>query len=193
MLLKYTISKCCVQANVGFLSASIPNMCSLFSERHTQITQLSMSFNTEGLDAARECACSVSLGNRCQGPAGSSNVDGCPFGREVHWRSAIFDNSIISCGRGNIQQDLQDRHQDHLTSLQLDGNQSNSIVSAAGVIWHTVRQYGAYADAHMAGTIVLSGNSLVCLICKKNERLVTRTRVNPMNFTLSWFSSSYSS
>ena len=130
-------------------------MCSPFSKPLIEITQLTMHFNTESLNAARQCICLISPGgNKCRGPDGSSNVDGCLFGREVQWRSAIVDKSIISCGRGDIQQNVQGRS--YSDSFKIDRNHSDSIMSAATVIRHTVRQYGTYDDAFMAGTIVLS-------------------------------------
>ena len=132
-------------------------MCSGFSESLTEIRQLTMNFNTEAFDAAKLCECSISLANKCIASAGSSYTDRCPFGRDVSWHSTITDNSIISCGRGNIQQHIEGRIRGFFTSFEINSTDSGVIIYGATVIRHTVRQYGAYDNAHMAGKIILSG------------------------------------
>ena len=145
-----------------FVSGSIPNMCSRFSGTYTEITQLSMHFNTEGFDAARLCECSISLANKCEPPADSPITNRCPFGRDVQRRTTIVDNSIISCGRGYIQQHVQGRSDNYTIAFKINRNHSDSITSDATIIRHTIRQFGTYDGAYMSGTITLSGTLLTC-------------------------------
>ena len=137
-------------------------MCSRFSESVTDITQLSMYLNTEGFDTARECTCAISIANECEAPADPSITDLCPFGRDVQRRTTIVDNSIISCGRGYIQQHVQGRSDNYTIAFKINRNHSDSITSDATIIRHTIRQFGTYDGAYMSGTITLSGTLLTC-------------------------------